>query len=356
MIMKKMGWFLFLFIMSVSLSSSDLDQFAFGLQSISQKKFDQKDFELFQERYNFLFRRCPEDCKHALYNLLSAPTGDSDNVIDRSLHYFNVAGTKENFEKRASEILNEDHFNLKKIRKELFLKLIKLVAQRDNFTAYDQIGYVFFNSIDTNGDSLMKGEREGGNDVCAFDHRGRITLNNLLHFELRYNKCIQKKLDCSKEKKELDAFKTGLTQQYKIHLMPDENHILNVTQILMQALKDDKELGELINAFKIEANLTISYQDEDKKLAMPMMVIYPAEGKDKVQKLLDKLLMLFKDIKGLDIIPRYNLKVNDLIFYAQGDADYKQGYNLKYFDENKNYALYKDDFDQESHESYELKF
>ncbi len=53
------------------------------------------------------------------------------------------------------------------------------------------------------------------------------------------------------------------------------------------------------------------------------MVIYPAFGKAQAQKALDKLYLLFRDIKGSGIRPRFSAQVNDLIWIVQGDSLYK---------------------------------
>ncbi len=61
---------------------------------------------------------------------------------------------------------------------------------------------------------------------------------------------------------------------------------------------------------------------------MPVIVIYPMLGKANAQKALNKIYEhLGKyDIMGKGVTPRYNRKINELIFYAQGAGDFKKKY------------------------------
>jgi len=159
-----------------------------------------------------------------------------------------------------------------------------------------------------------------------------------------------------------DKLKKTLVGHYKIHLMPKEKDLIPVFQTLIDALKNDDELCSLIYKFKIAPLYNVKKGEPyviRNKLGdvMPLIVIYAAEGQDKVQLLLDKLIKIFKDFEGQDIAPRFNLKVNDLIFYAQGDGDYKKEPWLEYFDKDKNYALYTEDFvKKDEKQDYSLKF
>jgi hypothetical protein len=68
-------------------------------------------------------------------------------------------------------------------------------------------------------------------------------------------------------------------------------------------------------------------------LLAPKIVIYPSTGKENAQKVLDKLYTLFNYIPGLNEQPRFNAKVTDLIWIAQGDSIYKESVRFdKYFE------------------------
>ncbi len=117
---------------------------------------------------------------------------------------------------------------------------------------------------------------------------------------------------------------------YKIHLMPHREFIVEIVKKLIHALKHDPSLAALIINFKVlykpatTETMRVKEMLEGKRMAR--IVIYPAEGKDKAQKALNKIVDLFKDdvTKGIGIAPRWNQKVNDLVYFAQGDGDYKK--------------------------------
>lgn len=138
-------------------------------------------------------------------------------------------------------------------------------------------------------------------------------------------------------------------QNYKIHLMP-RNNFLSIAQKLVRALKNDEKLQELIFEFKFlkVENLKKITEDEPqedikieiirghalltkRKVVAPLVVIYPSSGKENVQKALNKLYEIFKGTPGIDVAPRYNEKITDLIFVAQGNASEKESSHLEYF-------------------------
>jgi predicted nuclease with TOPRIM domain len=121
-----------------------------------------------------------------------------------------------------------------------------------------------------------------------------------------------------------------LTGNYKIHLMPaDGVSSTEVLLMILNALADDPELRNLVPSFKLH----ISFKNISGDKVMPKIVFYIANGQDKAQKALNKLYALFNDkIKGLGLQPRYNAKVTDLIWFAQGDGDFKGDECAKYYE------------------------
>ena len=86
---------------------------------------------------------------------------------------------------------------------------------------------------------------------------------------------------------------------------------------------------------------------EDSSMNIPIIVIYPNIGRDAFENLLIDIQNSLKGIDfkevGMDIMPRYNTKVNELIYYAQGSGDMKRdmqnhGVIDKYWDKNNGYA------------------
>ena len=59
--------------------------------------------------------------------------------------------------------------------------------------------------------------------------------------------------------------------------------------------------------------------------------------KKETQKALDILYRELNDVPGLDKTPRYNVKVSDLIYVAQGDGDYKSDAYKEWYDADRVY-------------------
>lgn len=127
------------------------------------------------------------------------------------------------------------------------------------------------------------------------------------------------------------AIAQELVKAYKIHLMPEQGwqNTLNATQTLVNTLAHDPELRTLINAFKVRLGITIPTEG----VVMPTIVLYVFGGKEDAQKALDKIYEVFKNTKGLAISPRFNTRVTDFIYAAQGDGQYKTGDFTKYYEQ-----------------------
>ncbi len=148
---------------------------------------------------------------------------------------------------------------------------------------------------------------------------------------------------------------------YKIHLMPHRQFVPEIVILLIKALKQDPTLGPLMASFKVkyksETLHTIGLKKQPQEERMPRIVIYPAEGKEQVQRLLDKIIMLFKDQvdKGIGIGPRWNQKVNNLIYFAQGDGDAKKEPMFAQYFEQPN-MIYYHPFFTGVYKDYHLRF
>jgi hypothetical protein len=126
------------------------------------------------------------------------------------------------------------------------------------------------------------------------------------------------------DEKDINDLKKTLAGQYKIHLMPKDEDMDTIITILVNAIKNDKELQNLISDIKIHNDIShdISRAARNEPV-FARIVIYPSDGKKNAQKLLNKLYTLFKGKEGLNITPRFNAKLTSLIYVSQGDADYK---------------------------------
>ncbi len=151
-----------------------------------------------------------------------------------------------------------------------------------------------------------------------------------------------KRLHNRPDKMSYDAvqMRAKLAASYKIHLMPFDEDIVPILRRLFSGLCGDAQLRHAIAYFKIAAHTDrITFPGR----TMPIMVIYPHASKDAAQNVLNRVYDLFKDIQGKDIVPRYNERVTSLIYFAQGDGDYKHDSFQEYYEPNRVY--YRADFE-----------
>jgi hypothetical protein len=72
---------------------------------------------------------------------------------------------------------------------------------------------------------------------------------------------------------------------------------------------------------------------ERQSRGLPLIVVYPDLGQKNAQYVLDKIIETMGSFDiGSGQEPKYNQKVNDLIYYAQGDRDWKEDFlfDIKY--------------------------
>ena len=122
----------------------------------------------------------------------------------------------------------------------------------------------------------------------------------------------------------------NLVQNYKIHLMPkDACSFMVIIEQFLKELKNNSTLQNAVNGFKfkfvdfatIREKITDNLRNDIP--ISPIMVIYPGKTKENAQMVLNTVYRLFGSIEGLDVIPRGNKKITSLIYYAQGDWDFK---------------------------------
>lgn len=161
--------------------------------------------------------------------------------------------------------------------------------------------------------------------------------------EISLKKYLKLNANPNSSQKANDLLRT-LTDQYKIHLMPvvTDNTDVNISYLLFDAMEKDPELKSLIMAFKVAVSDPMKDPNmrNAEGIPNPYLVIYVKDGKDAAQKALNKLYFLFKnhsEFKGTGQRPRFNTKVNDLIWVAQGDGDDKTDANTPYFDQSRIY-------------------
>lgn len=117
----------------------------------------------------------------------------------------------------------------------------------------------------------------------------------------------------------------NLAQEYKIHLMPKSEYVQGVTRTLCEHLRDDPELNDAVAGFKVKLNpSTINHNDQN----LPVVVIYSMLGKENAQLVLDRVYNAFPHHRrmGLNIRPRDNRRINNLVYWAQSGGDLKHKY------------------------------
>ena len=144
-----------------------------------------------------------------------------------------------------------------------------------------------------------------------FDNNKRTHMSNMTLPQMVYR---------TSSDKERIAAAQELVKTYKIHLMPAQN--IDVAEILVRikkALTQDSQLSSLIQTFKILYSPT-----QQNGTTFARLVIY-ANGKEQAQKIVDALYhnKIMSEMPGSGLRPRFNGKVNDLIWIAQGDGDFK---------------------------------
>jgi hypothetical protein len=129
-----------------------------------------------------------------------------------------------------------------------------------------------------------------------------------------------------------------LVHTYKIHLMPTNWDFYKTAVIFFKNLRDNPDLRKLITAFKIRVEDNIIKQVGKPDTIMPLFVIYPAVGKENAQQLLNMMYPLFTgEVLGNGQRPRWNARVNDLIWIAQGNGEHKDDENKEYYEPNRVY-------------------
>jgi len=133
----------------------------------------------------------------------------------------------------------------------------------------------------------------------------------------------------------------GMTNLYKIHLMPFKDDIPIVLFMLICELIKRHDLWTYIGrTFIIQHNFSIAIKfnitepekgqrDRSRQVGnIPTIVIYVENGISAAQKVLNSIYNLFRNRPGTDITPRWNKRITSLIFWAQGDGDVKANEDL----------------------------
>ena len=133
------------------------------------------------------------------------------------------------------------------------------------------------------------------------------------------------------------------SNNYKVHLQPKPEYYFWTVYTLS---KYAPQLNDLISVTKI--NLIYDRSINNGENNIPIIILYPYRGQNKLDELIQLLMNIFNiDIAneiGMDICPRFNYKINKLLYVAQGDGDFKTLLNQygtleRYYDKSENYGI-----------------
>ncbi|GEM_PF-5800300 len=211
------------------------------------------------------------------------------------------------------EIINQDQslarLNIKNpesLNKTL-LGALETLKQHSEISYYFRSGYFFIDVISD----------EHNRDKKEFTNNNEIDVENFSAKDYLKNFVYGHHDDDSAFRRE---YAQNMVKNYKIHLMPTKEAIFYTLEKLISALHNNTELADSVKIIKIHA---LNDHLDHKGNLLPTIVVYPRAGKEHAQKVLNILYALFKDVEGLNKTPRFNRKITSLIYYAQGDSDYK---------------------------------
>ncbi|MGE0207015.1 MAG: hypothetical protein AB7R69_04155 [Candidatus Babeliales bacterium] len=201
---------------------------------------------------------------------------------------------------------------LKKIKcEETPVERWKKIIEQRGLKSLDQAGYIFvFN----------------GNNTIFYAKSDEASLSD-------YDNAVK---NHEMKETELKKAQEKVASIYKIHLMPKDEDMDAIFQELLDYITKNKKLQSHLHSIKIykKYGQTMQQQKRNPNIVMPRIVIYPGLEKYHAQEALDVLYAKFKNTPGLNISPRYNAKLTDLIYVAQGDGDFKENYS-NYFEQPK---------------------
>lgn len=134
-------------------------------------------------------------------------------------------------------------------------------------------------------------------------------------------------------------------KQFKVHLQPKKEFLPAVFQGIAKAFASDEQLREMVPFFK--ASISSELVRDENGQVVPEIVLY-CPSYNAMRGIVGKLEDYLKEYgdKGNGLTPRFNWKINDLIYVAQSGSDFKnallkKGLLDKYYDKNYNYAVRK---------------
>lgn len=238
-----------------------------------------------------------------------------------------------------------------------------------NGYTHPQSGYVFI--VCENFKGIRELDRDGSDiNIKSFHNKDLEIKNKKAEFKKKEAQLDQEEKELMQEdidflEEELNDIQDAVVGQYKIHLMPKTSEdLMIILEKLLEEVKNNNNFAKKIYSIKYKTRIPFLLGTEKLKEdwsnrkgmqnILPFIVIYPATGKTKAQKALNHIYELFKGMEGLDLTPRFNKKITNLIYYGQGDADFKlRGSYDQYYTQDK--IFYASGFGNEEINNYELE-
>lgn len=174
-------------------------------------------------------------------------------------------------------------------------------------------------------------------------HRKRYPRPAQIGGMLSYIRTLQDKNAAASD---IESWKQIAIGQYKIHLMPQDSQsgYEALTNILREIAVNQK-LRQALSSIKCKSGFI---PETYKKRIVAPIILYAADGRANAQKVLVHIYDMLKYWPGPkdEKQPSFNIKITDMIFYAQGDGDARTAVKdpRYFFDRHQNYALYSIEF------------
>ncbi len=143
-------------------------------------------------------------------------------------------------------------------------------------------------------------------------------------------------------KKEFHESINHLQNMYKIHIMPHNDDVLPIVTKIIQEYKNLPAEEQALLHLKFSKQMRLSMrlsQQVNFAFLMPRIVLYPMHEKRAAENILKWILNILQDYTGIGLYPRFNTRVNDLVYYIQGNADDRiSPFGPSLFDQDTDYT------------------
>jgi hypothetical protein len=268
------------------------------------------------------FRPLSESTKKIIQARLNVseeiPDIDKIIVVNKNIAVRNIIETKEDEVGEGNKII--DYVKTHIIDKNV--NGIKLFADL-KMTIFN--GYVHFSRDGISANDVIT--KKLVPDLKYFNWQYGIPIDyDALKYVLFQNK-FQHGLEQNMEEQK-DAEKI-FSQEYLISLQPEPQYLIWTLKRLLLAWYSDTDLERNIRKVKVLINQWRSRGDKNfnvKNGVLPSIVIYPKYGKDSAKIVLEKIshyFLLYQNNGWECSTPTYFIKVNNLIWYTNGNIDLK---------------------------------